>query len=54
MSPIAWRHELRRNLIWLIVIKLAALAALWLLFFSPVHRPTVDPARAAEHVGAAR
>lgn len=52
MSPVAWRHDLRRKLIWLLAIKLAALAALWLLFFSPAHRPAVDPARAAEHLEA--
>ncbi|MGH8315890.1 MAG: cytochrome oxidase putative small subunit CydP [Steroidobacterales bacterium] len=54
MSPLAWRHDLGRKLIWLVALKLVALAALWLLFFSPAHRPPVDSARAAEHLGAAR
>jgi len=54
MPVIAWRRDLKRKLAWLLAIKLAALAALWLLFFSPSHRPAVDPAHAAEHLGAAR
>jgi hypothetical protein len=33
---------LRRHLTALLAIKLAALALLWVLFFSPAHRTAVD------------
>jgi hypothetical protein len=41
-----WRSVLRRHLAWLLLLKFAALAALWALSFSPVHRTTVDAAAA--------
>jgi hypothetical protein len=36
--------RLRRDLILLLAIKLSMLVALYLLFFSPTHRPAIDPA----------
>jgi hypothetical protein len=43
----SWRAVLRRHLTLLLAIKLAALALLWALFFSPAHRTRVD-SQAAE------
>lgn len=40
--PPDWRRWLRRKIVWLLGFKLAALAILWLLFFSPAHRVEVD------------
>jgi hypothetical protein len=37
-----WRDELRRAVTALIALKVAALALLWWLFFSPTHRTQVD------------
>lgn len=37
--------RVRRHLAWLIVAKLALLALLYALFFSPDHRPEVTPER---------
>jgi hypothetical protein len=37
-----WRDELRRAVTALIALKIAALALLWWLFFSPAHRTEVD------------
>jgi hypothetical protein len=37
-----WRDELRRAVTALIALKVAALALLWWLFFSPAHRTEVD------------
>lgn len=37
-----WRPWLRRKIGWLLLFKLAVLAVLWLLFFSPGHRVDVD------------
>lgn len=37
-----WRSWLRRKIAWLLVFKVAALAVLWVLFFSPAHRVDVD------------
>ncbi|HEY3730413.1 MAG TPA: hypothetical protein VGL28_04040 [Steroidobacteraceae bacterium] len=36
------RRALRRELGWLLLVKLLALALLWALFFSAPHRPAVD------------
>jgi hypothetical protein len=38
----AARRALRRELVWLLLVKLLALALLWALFFATPHRPTVD------------
>jgi hypothetical protein len=54
MHAIAWRHDLKRKLIWLLAIKVAALALIGYFFFSPAERPAVDPAATAEHLGAGR
>jgi len=37
-----WKSWLRRKIAWLLVFKAAALAMLWVLFFSPAHRVDVD------------
>jgi hypothetical protein len=49
-----WRRHLSRELAGLIAIKLAALALLWWLFFSPAHRTTVDADTAARRLGVVR
>ncbi|HYL71663.1 MAG TPA: hypothetical protein VEY89_10230 [Candidatus Dormibacteraeota bacterium] len=41
-APKPWRGVSRRHLTALLAIKLAALALLWALFFSPAHRVTVE------------
>jgi hypothetical protein len=46
-----WRTGLRRELTWLVLLKIAALALLWWLFFSPVHRTGVDGHAAGQHFG---
>jgi len=48
----ASRH-LRRDLAWLLAIKFAALALLWLLFFSAAHRPMIDAAAASQQLAVA-
>ncbi len=48
-----WRGILRRHLTLLLAIKLAALALLWVLCFSPAHRSAVDGQAAARHLGLA-
>jgi len=40
--PRGWRRSMRRELAWILVVKLLALLALWSLFFSPAHRIRVD------------
>ena len=45
--------RMKRELIWVLSAKLAALGLLWLLFFSGPHRLEVDPAQAARHLGMA-
>jgi len=44
---VPWRGAFRRHLTVLLLIKLAALALLWLLFFSPAGRHPVDAAAVA-------
>jgi hypothetical protein len=46
-----WRHRLSCELAGLIAIKLAALALLWWLFFSPAHRTAVDADAAGRQLG---
>ncbi len=48
--PPDWRKWLRRKIAWLLIFKLAALIALWLLFFSPAHRVSVDPGVMSQRV----
>ena len=38
------QHRLRREITVALVAKFVALAALYLLFFTPAHRPPADPA----------
>ena len=49
-TPEPWRGILRRHLALLLAIKLAALALLWALFFSPAHRTAVDGEAAGRHL----
>ena len=42
MNHPGWRRTLRRELAWLMTLKIAALALLWWLFFSPPHHSRVD------------
>ena len=46
-----WRATLRRELALLLLLKLAALALLWLVFFSPHHRQPADAGRTGAHLG---
>jgi hypothetical protein len=48
---VRWRRALGRDLTWLVVVKLAALALLWWLFFSPAHHTPVDGAAAGRQLG---
>jgi hypothetical protein len=45
-----WRRQLRRSIGWMLLVKLAALIALWALFFSPSDRPDVTPERVHEQL----
>jgi hypothetical protein len=42
MNHPGWRRTLRRELVWLMALKVAALALLWWVFFSPPHHSPVD------------
>jgi hypothetical protein len=42
MNDPGWRRALGRELVWLMTLKVAALALLWWLFFSPLHHSPVD------------
>jgi hypothetical protein len=44
---------LRRHLTVLLALKLAALALLWALFFSPAHRTAVDGQGVGRHLAVA-
>jgi type II secretory pathway component PulM len=46
-----WRRRLSREVAGLIALKLAALALLWWLFFSPAHRTLVDADAAGRRLG---
>lgn len=52
-EPPTWRRRLRRELTGLLALKVAALALLWWLFFSPPHRITVDDEAASRRLGVA-
>jgi hypothetical protein len=45
--------RLGRDLAWLLAVKFAALALLWLLFFSATHRPAVDASAASRQLAVA-
>jgi hypothetical protein len=51
-ASVPWRRALRRHLTTLLVIKVLALAVLWALFFSPVHRTAVDSQAVGRHLAA--
>jgi len=53
-APEPWRSILKRHLLLLLALKLAALTLLWALFFSPAHRTAVDPQAAGRHLAVAR
>jgi len=42
ITPADWRCTIGRELGWVLAVKFAALVFLWLLFFSPGHRQSVD------------
>jgi len=46
-----WRTTLRREIALLLALKLLALTALWWLFFSPIHRTSVDAVSAGRRLG---
>ncbi len=43
-------NTLRREILLLIAVKAALLLALYFLFFSPAHRPTLTPDRLSAHL----
>ena len=49
-AAVGWRAALRRDVSLLLLFKAIALALLWWLFFSPAHRPIVDPAATGRHL----
>jgi len=51
MNHPPWRRTLRRELAWLMTLKVAALALLWWLFFSPPHHSPVDGRAASRRFG---
>jgi len=50
-GPRRWRGRLRRDVAVLMMLKIAALALLWALFFSPAARVAVDGAGASRQLG---
>jgi uncharacterized membrane protein len=48
--PMRWRDRLRRHLAALLLMKVVALALLWVLFFSPAHHARVDAAAVSRHL----
>lgn len=49
-DPARWFARLRRHIGWLLLVKLALLAALFALFFSAAHRPDVNAASISERL----
>jgi hypothetical protein len=47
---VRWRGALRRHVAVLLLMKIVALALLWVLFFSPAHRAPVDGAAVSRHL----
>ena len=47
---LGWRPALQRDLALLLLLKGAALALLWWLFFSPTHRLPVDALTTGRHL----
>lgn len=52
-TPQPWRATLRRHVAVLLAVKLAALALLWALCFSPAHRTPADGQATGRHLGVA-
>lgn len=48
--PVRSRRPLARRIAVAVAMKLALLAVLYLLFFSPSHRPRIDDAAVDEHL----
>jgi hypothetical protein len=46
-------HHLRRDLVWLVAVKFAALGLLWLMFFSGAHQSPVDASTASRQLAVA-
>jgi hypothetical protein len=49
----SWKNRLAHEVSWLMILKLAALAALWACFFSASHRCRVDGQATAKRLGVA-
>jgi hypothetical protein len=47
------RHNLPRDLAWLLAVKFAALGMLWLMFFSTAHQSPVDASAASRQLAVA-
>lgn len=45
-----WRIALRRELLWALSIKSAALALLWLLCVDSAHTPAIDAVATSQHL----
>lgn len=48
--PARWVPRLRQHLAWVIAVKLALIALLFTLFFSPEHRPEIDPSGVSDRL----
>jgi hypothetical protein len=48
-SAVDWRRATRSQVVWLLLVKLAALTLLWFLFFSPAQRQRVDGEATSSH-----
>lgn len=48
-----WSRALGREVAWVLALKFAVLALLWILFFSPSHRHAVDGESASRQFGVA-
>jgi hypothetical protein len=48
-----WRRQMRGELFWIVLAKLAALTLLWALFFSAAHRPSVNGDSLGRQLGVA-
>lgn len=48
--PGGWASRLRRHLAWVIALKIALIALLFALFFSPDHRPQIDPSGVSDRL----
>jgi uncharacterized membrane protein len=52
-DPRGWRRTLRKKMMLLMCVKLALLALLWALFFSPSHRIAADSNATGRRFGVA-